>query len=118
MDRLKDIQIKGYKLNTVIKMQGSVRLELINVRLGRKIRISFDGVVFETFKPPVGGVVEDFSITESLGVKVLTTLRAQRKNTNNYVQLYIRMKDSTDEMKREIIAGCSNLKIKESIVPS
>jgi hypothetical protein len=75
-------------------------------------RLKFKGFPFETKKSPVNHIVSEARIGAILGFKSVTTLRTKGLDPNVYQQLFIKMKDSTEHHKIELIAALNPKSIK------
>jgi hypothetical protein len=82
---------------------------------GVRISVAFDGVLFQTGTSVVGNKIAEFDLSETPGFKCWNELQRLGKNPSEYDQLYIRMEGSTEQNKIELLCGCKNIRVQDSM---
>ena len=95
--------LEGYRLKEIIKRNHKNILLFRKQGSHEKIELFFDGLLFESTSPVANKKVHQVFLEDTLGFRALTELRHQNLNIREYKQLLLKMEDSTNDYKVELI---------------
>lgn len=103
--------IEGLKLFEIKKRENVIKLTFVDNDLNKTI-LRFKGFMFETDSSPVGSVIGNVNIRETLGFKTICEFNYRYEDSFGYKQLLIEAVGSNEDLKRELICVFKKYKIK------